>query len=41
MRWAERRRKNRTIRMLVGLVRPTSGRIAVGGHDLATEREGR
>jgi len=29
--------KTTTIRMLVGLLRPTAGRIAIGGHDLAAQ----
>jgi ABC-2 type transport system ATP-binding protein len=32
--------KTTTIRMVAGLLKPTSGRIVVNGHDLATEPEG-
>ena len=32
--------KTTTIRMIAGLLKPTSGRIVVNGHDLATDPEG-
>ena len=33
--------KTTTLRMIAGLLKPTSGRILVNGHDLATQPGGR
>ena len=33
--------KTTTLRMIAGLLKPTSGRVVVNGHDLATEPEAR